>query len=196
MAPYNKTTVMFSLLLSLAASRSAVADAPLPPSSVTNFTATIVDGTCTVNIPNDSVWFGAYGVSEAFNQSVLKTLPVDVQLNCEDMAPEITPRLRVSGTNYPSGETKFFCETCGLPGGAQGVAFLLRQGAPNKVDDNFYDVSLAIGGDTPAVLTGITNGVSTWSFTAGLVKVPGVTAQTDITPGTARANLTFTFTYD
>ncbi|QXA58852.1 fimbrial protein [Providencia rettgeri] len=196
MAPYNKTTAMFSLLLSLFASGIAVADAPSSPSSVTHFTATIVDGTCTVNIPNDQVWFGAYGVSEAFNQPVLKTLPINVQLNCEDMAPEVTPLLRVSGTVYPSSETKFFCDTCGLPGGAKGVAFLIRQGAQSDVDDNFYDVGQAIGGETPAVLTGITNGMSTWPFTAGLVRTPAVSEPSDVTPGTVRANLLFSFTYD
>ncbi|WP_127959446.1 fimbrial protein [Serratia microhaemolytica] len=182
MAQYAKrqaAIVMASMLLSsnLWAAESAVV----------NFSAKIFDGTCQIQLSDNTLQFGLHKAMDFQPNGTVAILPLTATVNC---SAATTPKLTITGTT-PYTSNAIFRDADSL---ANGVGFMVRRDTGSIDLGSFYDEAAALNNNVPVALSpiGTADTAQDEPFLLGLVR----SGTTTVTPGAIKATLTFTVAFD
>lgn len=156
-------------------------------SAVVNFSAKISDGTCDIQLSQHTLQFGVHRAVDFQPETAVVMLPLAATVTCSGAT---TPKLTVSGS-APYSSNKIFRDA---DSAANGAGFMIRQDSGNIDLGSFYNESIAIGNNAsvPLPLVSSAEVPQNEPFLLGLVRA----GSKPVTPGTIKATLTFTVSFD
>ncbi|MDA5494135.1 fimbrial protein [Yersinia intermedia] len=155
--------------------------------AVVNFSAQISDGSCEIQLSQDTLQFGIYKAVDFQTSTAVAILPLTAAVTCSGAT---TPKLTVTGTTpYASGT--IFRDADSV---AAGAGFMVRRDTGNIDLGNFYNEAAAINNNASVSLSPVSTADAPQNepFLLGLVRAGSET----ITPGAIKATLTFTVSFD
>lgn len=156
-------------------------------SASANFSAHISDGSCGIQLSQDTLEYGFYRAIDFQPSSAVAILPLTASVSCSGAT---TPTFIVTGTTPYVTDTVFR----DADSVATGVGFMVRRDTGGINLGNFYDEAAAISNNTPIALTPITVAETAQNepLLFGLVRARNAV----ITSGVIKATLTLTVSFD
>ncbi|WP_145587588.1 fimbrial protein [Yersinia rochesterensis] len=155
--------------------------------AVVNFSAQISDGTCEIQLSQDTLQFGVNKAVDFRPATAVAMLPLVATVTC---SAATTPRLAVTGTT-PYTSSAIFRDVTSV---ASGAGFMVRRDTGNIDLGNFYNEAAAINNNASVPLSPVSTADVSQNepFLLGLVRAGSET----VTPGVIKATLTLTVSFD
>ncbi|MGJ5719052.1 fimbrial protein [Morganella sp. B601] len=174
------------MMLYILASASVWADDN--SSVVVNFSAQISDGTCGIQLSEDTLQFGVYKAIDFQPAKAVAMLPLTATVTCSGPT---TPKLTVTGTTPYSASPAIFRDADSV---ADGAGFMVQRDTGSLDLSSFYNESTAINNGTSFSLSPVSAADTPQPefFLLGLVRAGSGT----VSPGVIKAALMFTVSFD